>query len=210
MRKGVRNHPHGTCRPGVARGPRLPKKARWQRLFLGAFSGSVAPLQVPLNCWLGLVVWGGEPWFVWGQVGFWYPKLFHQSNPPTRGNWAVQFLFGVGPKSLTYDFHVRTGLRRNQMTKNLSVEWARFGIRVNAVGPGAIETPLMETASKTYLADFKERANYKNAVGGNAAFLVLVPGNRKNQLPLPHCLRGRLRGQVSYWSVSWFNIDGFH
>ncbi|CAJ1366558.1 unnamed protein product [Effrenium voratum] len=45
----------------------------------------------------------------------------------------------------------------NQMTKNLSVEWARFGIRVNAVGPGAIETPLMETASKTYLADFKDR-----------------------------------------------------
>ncbi|CAK9074263.1 Tropinone reductase homolog At5g06060 [Durusdinium trenchii] len=45
----------------------------------------------------------------------------------------------------------------DQMTRNLAVEWARFGIRVNAVAPGVIETPLIKTASPIYVADFKER-----------------------------------------------------
>lgn len=45
----------------------------------------------------------------------------------------------------------------DQMTRNLGVEWARFGIRVNSVAPGAIETPLIRTANPQYRADFKER-----------------------------------------------------
>lgn len=45
----------------------------------------------------------------------------------------------------------------DQMTRNLGVEWARFGIRVNSVAPGAIETPLIRTANPQYIADFKER-----------------------------------------------------
>lgn len=45
----------------------------------------------------------------------------------------------------------------DQMTRNLSVEWARFSIRVNSVAPGPIETPLIRTAHPQYIADFKER-----------------------------------------------------
>ena len=43
----------------------------------------------------------------------------------------------------------------DQLTRNMSVEWARFGIRVNAVAPGPVWTPLVrgahisQTMSKT-------------------------------------------------------------
>jgi len=45
----------------------------------------------------------------------------------------------------------------DQLTRNLSVEWSRFGIRVNSVAPGPIDTPLMEGANKNYLSDFTKR-----------------------------------------------------
>ena len=44
-----------------------------------------------------------------------------------------------------------------QMTRNLAVEWAVHGIRVNCVAPGAIETPLIRTANPQYIKDFLER-----------------------------------------------------
>ncbi|KAI9112755.1 hypothetical protein K1719_016258 [Acacia pycnantha] len=36
----------------------------------------------------------------------------------------------------------------NQITRNLAFEWAKDNIRVNAVAPGAIMTPLLETVTK--------------------------------------------------------------
>ena len=42
----------------------------------------------------------------------------------------------------------------DQMTRNLAVEWARFGIRVNSVAPGVIETPLIKGAGPIYIGDF--------------------------------------------------------
>lgn len=44
-----------------------------------------------------------------------------------------------------------------QLTRNLAVEWSRFGIRVNAVGPGPIVTPLMDGANPIYKSDFQKR-----------------------------------------------------
>jgi Tropinone reductase 1 len=45
----------------------------------------------------------------------------------------------------------------HQMTRNLAVEWARHGIRVNVCGPGPIDTPLLRTGNPNYLSEFEKR-----------------------------------------------------
>ena len=66
--------------------------------------------------------------------------------------------------------HIRTGVIYGmtkaalvQLTKNLAVEWADDHIRVNAVAPWYIETPLASTVLKneTYLADVLARTPMK-------------------------------------------------
>lgn len=62
--------------------------------------------------------------------------------------------------------HIKTGAiyamskaALNQLTKNLAVEWAKDGIRVNAVAPWYIQTPLAETVlkNKAYLDEVLQR-----------------------------------------------------
>lgn len=48
---------------------------------------------------------------------------------------------------MTYWFSLSHGVAAmNQMTKNLACEWAKDNIRVNAVAPAIIATPLIEAA----------------------------------------------------------------
>ncbi|WP_027724476.1 SDR family NAD(P)-dependent oxidoreductase [Tuberibacillus calidus] len=50
-----------------------------------------------------------------------------------------------------------------QMTKNLAMEWAQYGINVNAIGPWYFKTPLTEKllADKAYLNDILARTPIK-------------------------------------------------
>ncbi len=67
-----------------------------------------------------------------------------------------------------------------QLTKNLCVEWASHGIRVNAVAPWYTKTPLVETVlkDKAYLASVLDRTPLGRVVGPEeiasvAAFLCM-------------------------------------
>jgi NAD(P)-dependent dehydrogenase (short-subunit alcohol dehydrogenase family) len=50
-----------------------------------------------------------------------------------------------------------------QMTKNLAIEWAQYGINVNAIGPWYFRTPLTEKllADEAYLNDILSRTPIK-------------------------------------------------
>ncbi|MBB2948955.1 NAD(P)-dependent dehydrogenase (short-subunit alcohol dehydrogenase family) [Actinoplanes lutulentus] len=55
--------------------------------------------------------------------------------------------FGTSPA-----YHAAKGAVRT-LTKNIAVEWAPIGIRVNSIHPGFIETPMMgDTAQEPYVA----------------------------------------------------------
>lgn len=83
--------------------------------------------------------------------------------------------------------HMRTGIvygmtkaALNQMTANLAVEWAAEMIRVNAIAPWYIQTPLAETVlkNKEYLAAILEKTPMKrigqpDEVASLAAFLSM-------------------------------------
>lgn len=83
--------------------------------------------------------------------------------------------------------HIRTGAiygpmkaALNQLTKNLSVEWAADNIRVNAIAPWYIRTPLTEPLlnDPVYLRDILERTplkriGYPKEVSALAAFLCM-------------------------------------
>ncbi|MEM7103837.1 MAG: SDR family oxidoreductase [Bacteroidota bacterium] len=67
-----------------------------------------------------------------------------------------------------------------QLTKNLAVEWADFGIRVNAVAPWYIKTPLVEEvlSDEKYLSDILARTPMKRVgdpteVAAAVAFLCM-------------------------------------
>lgn len=66
--------------------------------------------------------------------------------------------------------HLRTGIvygmskaAMNQMTKNMAVEWAEYGIRVNAIAPWYINTPLAKEVlkNKDYLDEVLRRTPLK-------------------------------------------------
>jgi len=83
--------------------------------------------------------------------------------------------------------HLRTGIiygmtkaAMHQMTKNLAVEWAPYNIRVNAIAPWYIQTPLAEQVlqNKNYFKDVikhtpLKRIGQPEEVSSLAAFLCM-------------------------------------
>jgi Tropinone reductase 1 len=100
----------------------------------------------------------------------------------TSGNASVVMITSVAGLA-----HIRTGAiygpmkaALNQLTRNLSVEWASDNIRVNAIAPWYIRTPLTEPLLKdpVYLAGILERTPLKRIgdpeeVSALAAFLCM-------------------------------------
>ena len=62
---------------------------------------------------------------------------------------SVSHIFGW-PRRVSYAA-AKAGI--DSITRTLSVEWAEFGIRVNAVVPGYINTPLLEEGLKSGRVD---------------------------------------------------------
>jgi NAD(P)-dependent dehydrogenase (short-subunit alcohol dehydrogenase family) len=69
------------------------------------------------------------------------------SSTTAYGGWANQVDYGLAKAALT------------QLTKNLAIEWASLGIRVNAVAPGHTMTPMVQDlVTKGYdLTETKKR-----------------------------------------------------
>ena len=74
--------------------------------------------------------------------------------------------------------HVRSGApygmtkaALHQLTRNLAAEWAPDGIRVNAVFPGPVETPMLDAATQARLGQ-KGRLGKPHEIADAIAFLV--------------------------------------
>jgi 3-oxoacyl-[acyl-carrier protein] reductase len=105
-----------------------------------------------------------------------YPLLVRGERPSIVNLASVGSTFGL-PQRLGYST-AKTGIVG--MTRTLAAEWGRAGIRVNAVAPGYIETPMMLSGFDTGALDRDRllsrtplmRFGTSSEVAGTVSFLV--------------------------------------
>lgn len=108
-------------------------------------------------------------------------RAFHPLLKASGGGSVVVMGSTAGLLSLrTGAPYAMTKAALHRMTQNLAVEWAPDGIRVNAIAPWYIRTPLVETVLKdpAYLKDVLDRTPMKRIgepeeVAAVAAFLCM-------------------------------------
>ena len=93
------------------------------------------------------------------------------------GNGAVvnvSSIFGiVGGFGVSPAYHAAKGAVR-LLTKNTALAWAKYGVRVNSVHPGFVDTPILGTTDRTMLAEAAPVGRLARAEEIAAAILFLA------------------------------------
>jgi NAD(P)-dependent dehydrogenase (short-subunit alcohol dehydrogenase family) len=118
----------------------------------------------------------GKRWIVMQQQGAWTPDQPYRSVMSIIVTWVENGGPFVVPSAMS-----KSAI--NTMTKSLATEWARYGIRLNAVGPGEIPTEGM-SARLSPGEKPGERAQKNNPMGRvgrmselqNLATFLMSPG----------------------------------
>ncbi len=100
---------------------------------------------------------------------------------------------------------VHTGAARagvDNMTKTLAVEWSQFGVRVNAVAPGVIETSGTKQYPPSLLEDAK-KANPLKRLGGAEEVAHLIVYLCSAQADFVTGQTYYIDGGASLWGDSW-------
>ena len=118
----------------------------------------------------------GKRWIAQAKAGTWEPGHAYRSVISIVVTWVDNGSPYVVPSAMS-----KAGIE--VMTKSLAVEWARYGIRLNAVAPGEIPTegmskrlsPGEEPGARSKLRNPMGRAGEMSELQNLAAFL-LAPG----------------------------------
>ena len=119
----------------------------------------------------------GRRWVAQAKAGQWQPGQPMRSVMSIIVTWVDNGSPYVVPSAMS-----KAGI--DVMTKSLAVEWARFGVRLNAVGPGEIPTegmskrlnPGEEPGARTRAANPQGRVGKLEELQNLAAFLM-APGH---------------------------------
>jgi len=119
----------------------------------------------------------GRRWVAQAKAGQWQPGQPMRNVMSIIVTWVENGSPYVVPSAMS-----KAGI--DVMTKSLAVEWARFGVRLNAVGPGEIPTegmskrlnPGEEPGARTRAANPQGRVGRMEELQNLAAFLM-APGH---------------------------------